>query len=140
MDFCFAYWIISFWLLSLFTLLPTYPDSVSGNTGFWVINLLCFVSIFVLICPIIKHFLAFWHQMFQDNLVLSQPKAQTQPFLQGVLLPFSREYCLKTRICDLAVVITIEMFFSGHAALQSYHTYIHTHTPCLLQILNSISL
>lgn len=49
-------------------------------------------------CPVHTHtpailelFLTFWHKMFQAHRVLSFPQPWSQPFLQGVLVPFTGE-------------------------------------------------
>lgn len=39
-----------------------------------------------------EYFLTLWHyKMLQAHLVFSPPQLWTQPFLQGVLIPFIRE-------------------------------------------------
>lgn len=46
-----------------------------------------------------EQFLAFCHnEMFQANLVLSVPGPWNQPFLSGLVVPFSREGHLEAKI------------------------------------------
>lgn len=128
MDFCFAYWIICFWLLSLFTLPPTYPDSVGVNTGFELLTCFFVLFLFLFSYSVIKHFLAFWHQ--SSRIILSFPSLSSRlsHFYKGVLLPFSREYCLKP---GSVILLWSSPLRCLSLAMQLYkattHTYIHTH-------------
>ena len=77
-------------------------------------------------------------KMFLVRLVLSLPQAWNQPFLQSVLIPFSGEEYLETKIWTQGM-LTLSGLLLSPSLLQSTelenmyirmyrHTYTHTHT------------
>lgn len=84
---------------------------------------LCHVGSMPLPCAFTDHFLTFWyHKMLQVHLVFSK----NQPVLQGALVPFIREWYLKTKVSKLSARCYREALVSRPCSGHSLEIILYT--------------
>lgn len=91
----------------------------------WICILFCGLKSNI---PIFK--MTFWYMMFQAHLVFSILQPQTQPFLQGSMVPFSGErYLEKTwaLMCSLWLGSRLTALCHSQIELRHVHMYTNTH-------------
>ena len=62
-----------------------------------------------------KHFPAFWHDMFQNHLIIFLLLPWNQRYLQGALFLFNGQWLLRTKIWALSVLLSLECHSLRHS-------------------------